>query len=182
MQLEDIPRTHETETKIDQCFVKLLPSSGLVRSLTGKVYLSMASSHTIIPMYYFLLYQSYTKKTTFTWRILPTAGTGEGRNVLKSMRTYKVFKYQSVFFFTFIVKATPFFRDRLIRMYSRHVNDSLAKNKFSTIVACSHWRKILGPCIASMIDLVPRKYLSESKAESSINFVNCRSHGIDKYC
>ncbi|KYN35557.1 hypothetical protein ALC56_10114 [Trachymyrmex septentrionalis] len=31
-------------------------SSGLVRSLMGKVYLSMASSHTIIPMYYFLLY------------------------------------------------------------------------------------------------------------------------------
>ncbi|KYN28306.1 hypothetical protein ALC57_02367 [Trachymyrmex cornetzi] len=40
----------------NRCFVKLPPSSGLVRSLTGKVYLSMASSHTIIPMYYFLLY------------------------------------------------------------------------------------------------------------------------------
>lgn len=101
---------------------------------------------------------------------------------VKNDANVQSFQLSICFFFAFIVKATPFFRDRLIRMYSKHVNDSLAKNKFSTVVACSHWRKVLGPCIASMIDLVSGKYLSESKAESSINSVNCRSHGIDKYC
>lgn len=36
MQLEDVPRTHGTETKTDRCFIKLLPSSGWCARLRVK--------------------------------------------------------------------------------------------------------------------------------------------------
>ena len=51
---------------------------------------------------------------------------------VKNDANVQSFQLSICFFFAFIVKATPFFRDRLIRMYSKHVNDSLAKNNWRT--------------------------------------------------
>lgn len=49
MRSEDVSRAHGTEIKADQySAVASTVVSGLVRSLMDKVYLSMASSHTII--------------------------------------------------------------------------------------------------------------------------------------
>lgn len=63
------------------------------------------------------------------------------------------------------MKATPFFHDRLIRTYivDMYISGSLAKNKFSTVVVCSHCGA-LGPCVAS----ISSREVGESGAESSI--------------